>query len=102
MFLGKFLGVGWERWLVFLPITVASKNVCLSIIFKNEFQVIMICQSTTLERTAACSSREFSHIYLRDPEVVKLPELCWYVCTNNFNGLVRHYDLRGALNGNIK
>ena len=65
---------------------------------KNEFQVIIdMPEGTTLERTAVVT-REISQYLNQSEQVVNYQT---YVGTSSpitFNGLVRHYDLRGGSN----
>lgn len=65
---------------------------------KNEFQVVVdMPEGTTLERTAVVS-KELSQYIASQTEVVNYQA---YVGTSSpitFNGLVRHYDLRGGSN----
>jgi multidrug efflux pump subunit AcrB len=65
---------------------------------KNEFQVVIdMPEGSTLERTAAVS-KEIS-AYLRTvPEVVDYQNYIGTSAPITFNGLVRHYDLRGGAN----
>jgi multidrug efflux pump subunit AcrB len=65
---------------------------------KNEFQVIVdMPEGTTLERTAAVT-REIA-LYVREqPEVTDFQVYAGTAGPMNFNGLVRHYDLRRGPN----
>ena len=61
---------------------------------KNEFQVIVdMPEGTTLERTAAVT-RELAAYLAGQPEVVTFQTYAGTAAPINFNGLVRHYDLR--------
>ncbi len=65
---------------------------------KNEFQVIVdMPEGTTLERTAAVT-RELAAYLAEQPEVVTFQTYAGTAAPINFNGLVRHYDLRRGPN----
>ena len=65
---------------------------------KNEFQVVIdMPEGTTLERTATVS-REIGQYLAQRPEVVNYQSYVGTSAPITFNGLVRHYDLRGASN----
>lgn len=65
---------------------------------KNEFQVIIdMPEGTTLERTATVT-REIGQYLSQRPEVVNYQSYVGTSAPITFNGLVRHYDLRGASN----
>jgi multidrug efflux pump subunit AcrB len=65
---------------------------------KNEFQVIVdMPEGTTLERTAAVT-RELAAYLAEQPEVVTFQTYAGTAAPINFNGLVRHYDLRRGAN----
>ncbi|MBI6120085.1 efflux RND transporter permease subunit [Salegentibacter maritimus] len=65
---------------------------------KNEFQVIIdMPEGTTLERTANVT-REIGQYLAQRPEVVNYQSYVGTSAPITFNGLVRHYDLRGASN----
>lgn len=65
---------------------------------KNEMQVVIdMPEGTTLERTAAVT-REISNYLARRPEVVNYQNYVGTSAPITFNGLVRHYDLRGGSN----
>lgn len=95
-----FLGVTFILLLgsisLFFTKTVAVKM--LPFDNKNEFQVVIdMPEGTTLERTAAVTQDIAQYLSSR-PEVVNYQS---YVGTSSpitFNGLVRHYDLRGGNN----
>ena len=63
---------------------------------KNEFSVVIdMPEGTTMERTAVVAKEIAS--YLREqPEVVNYQAYIGTASPINFNGLVRHYDLRSA------
>ena len=65
---------------------------------KNEFQVVIdMPEGTTLERTAAVA-REITQYLSSRPEVVHYQSYTGTSAPITFNGLVRHYDLRGGSN----
>lgn len=65
---------------------------------KNEFQVVIdMPEGTTLERTAAVS-KEIAQYVSTVPEVVDYQNYVGTSAPITFNGLVRHYDLRGGSN----
>jgi multidrug efflux pump subunit AcrB len=65
---------------------------------KNEFQVVIdMPEGTTLERTAAVT-KEIAQYLSTVPEVVNYQNYIGTSAPITFNGLVRHYDLRGGSN----
>lgn len=65
---------------------------------KNEFQVVMdMPEGTTLERTGVVA-REIGQYLSNRPEVVNYQSYVGTSAPITFNGLVRHYDLRGGSN----
>ncbi len=65
---------------------------------KNEFQVVVdMPEGTTLERTALVT-KEISQYLTTIPEVVDYQNYIGSSAPITFNGLVRHYDLRGGSN----
>ena len=65
---------------------------------KNEFQVVIdLPEGTTLERTAAVTKEIGAYLSTR-PEVVNYQSYVGTSAPITFNGLVRHYDLRGGSN----
>ncbi len=65
---------------------------------KNEFQVVIdMPEGTTLERTAAVT-QEIAQYLSTIPEVVNYQNYIGTSAPITFNGLVRHYDLRGGSN----
>ncbi|WP_281637908.1 efflux RND transporter permease subunit [Flavobacterium marginilacus] len=65
---------------------------------KNEFQVVIdMPEGTTLERTSAVT-REIAHYLSTRPEVVNYQNYIGTSAPITFNGLVRHYDMRGGSN----
>ncbi|MEP0984904.1 efflux RND transporter permease subunit [Ekhidna sp.] len=105
-----FLESGVKRW-VMLGITVVllfgsmamffTKSVVVKMLpfdNKNEFQVIIdMPEGTTLERTAAVTA-EIAQYLAGEPEVVNYQTYAGTSAPITFNGLVRHYDLRGGSN----
>jgi len=65
---------------------------------KNEFQVVIdMPEGTTLERTAAVT-QEIAQYLSTVPEVVNYQNYIGTSAPITFNGLVRHYDIRGGSN----
>lgn len=65
---------------------------------KNEFQVVIdMPEGTTLERTAAVAN-EIAQFLSTVPEVLDYQTYAGTSAPITFNGLVRHYDLRGGSN----
>ena len=65
---------------------------------KNEFQVVIdMPEGTTLERTAAVT-KEIAQYLSVQPEVVNYQNYIGTSAPITFNGLVRHYDMRGGSN----
>lgn len=65
---------------------------------KNEFQVVIdMPEGTTLERTSAVTQEIAQYLRTRS-EVVNYQSYVGTSAPITFNGLVRHYDLRGASN----
>lgn len=65
---------------------------------KNEFQVVIdMPEGTTLERTAVVAQEIAQYLATR-PEVVNYQSYVGTSAPITFNGLVRHYDLRGGSN----
>lgn len=105
-----FLDSGVKRW-VMLGATVIllfgsmsmflTKSVAVKMLpfdNKNEFQVVIdMPEGTTLERTAAVA-REIAQYVSTIPEVVNYQSYVGTSAPITFNGLVRHYDLRGGSN----
>lgn len=98
------------RWVTIITVTVLLFASTLLLVFKlvtvkmlpfdnkNEIQVIIdMPEGTTLEQTAAATKDMAS--YLRDiPEVENYQTYVGTAAPINFNGLVRHYDLRQGPN----
>lgn len=109
-FINPLLSSRRKRWVFMISLSVVllgtmfmfyNKSVAVKMLpfdNKNEFQVIIdMPEGTTLERTAALTS-EIGQ-YLSEQELVRNYQ--GYVGTSgpiSFNGLVRHYDLRGGNN----
>ncbi|WP_108423974.1 efflux RND transporter permease subunit [Flagellimonas amoyensis] len=101
---------GKKRWL-FLGITVVLLLASIAMFFtksvavkmlpfdnKNEFQVVIdLPEGTTLERTSAVAKEIGAYLSTR-PEVVNYQSYVGTSAPITFNGLVRHYDLRGGSN----
>lgn len=99
-----------KRW-VFLIITIVlllgsvlmffTKSVAVKMLpfdNKNEFQIVIdMPEGTTLERTALVT-KEISQYLATKPEVVNYQNYIGTSAPITFNGLVRHYDLRGGSN----
>ncbi|GFD82289.1 multidrug transporter AcrB [Tenacibaculum sp. KUL118] len=99
-----------KRW-AFLGITIALLLGSMSLFFtksvavkmlpfdnKNEFQVVIdMPESTTLERTDAVT-KEIAQYLATRLEVVNYQSYVGTSAPITFNGLVRHYDLRGGSN----
>ncbi|MEO9482462.1 MAG: efflux RND transporter permease subunit [Ekhidna sp.] len=65
---------------------------------KNEFQIVIdMPEGTTLERTAVVT-KEIAQYLSTVPEVVNYQNYIGTSAPITFNGLVRHYDLRGGSN----
>ncbi|MEZ4875705.1 MAG: efflux RND transporter permease subunit [Flavobacteriaceae bacterium] len=65
---------------------------------KNEFQVVIdMPEGTTLERTAVVA-KEIAQYLSTVPEVVNYQNYIGTSAPITFNGLVRHYDMRGGSN----
>lgn len=65
---------------------------------KNEFQVVIdMPEGTTLERTSAVT-KEIAQYLSTKPEVVSYQNYIGTSAPITFNGLVRHYDMRGGSN----
>ena len=99
-----------KRWL-FLGVTIVLLLGSLSMFFtnsvvvkmlpfdnKNEFQVVIdMPEGATLERTAVVTQEIAQYLSTR-PEVVNYQSYVGASAPITFNGLVRHYDLRGGSN----
>lgn len=101
---------GGKRWLM-LGITVVLLLIAVSGFFfkwvavkmlpfdnKNEIQVVIdMPEGSTLERTYA-ATQDIAQYIKTIPEVVNYQSYTGSSAPITFNGLVRHYDLRGASN----
>lgn len=99
-----------KRWM-FLGITVVLLLVAVSAFFtkwvavkmlpfdnKNEIQIVIdMPEGSTLEKTAAVT-QEIAQYLKTVPEVVNYQNYIGTSAPITFNGLVRHYDMRGASN----
>ncbi|MBO0320679.1 efflux RND transporter permease subunit [Muricauda sp. CAU 1633] len=99
-----------KRW-IFIGITVVllfasvgmffTKSVAVKMLpfdNKNEFQVVIdLPEGSTLERTSAVAKEVGAYLSTR-PEVVNYQTYVGTSAPITFNGLVRHYDLRGGSN----
>jgi multidrug efflux pump subunit AcrB len=99
-----------KRWL-FLGITFLLLIASMALFFtksvavkmlpfdnKNEFQVVIdMPEGTTLERTGVVTKEIAQYLSTR-PEVVNYQSYVGTSAPITFNGLVRHYDLRGGSN----
>lgn len=82
--------------LMFFTKTVAVKM--LPFDNKNEFQIVIdMPEGTTLERTALVT-KEISQYLATNQEVINYQNYIGTSAPITFNGLVRHYDLRGGSN----
>ncbi|NVK53372.1 MAG: efflux RND transporter permease subunit [Flavobacteriaceae bacterium] len=109
-FEGALIESKTRRWL-FLGFTFAllmgsivlffTKSVAVKMLpfdNKNEFQVVIdMPEGTTLERTAVVTQEIAQYLATR-PEVVNYQNYVGTSAPITFNGLVRHYDLRGGSN----
>ncbi len=100
----------WKRWL-FLGVNTLILLGVMSMFFtqsvavkmlpfdnKNEIQVVIdMPEGTTLERTAAVA-KEIALFASQQEEVVHYQIYAGTAAPITFNGLVRHYDLRGGSN----
>jgi multidrug efflux pump subunit AcrB len=104
--ISPMLETRWKRWAFILGTTallVASSSLLyfklvavkmLPFDNKNEFQVVIdMPEGTTLERTAVVAS-EVAAFLREQPEVTHYQSYVGTASPINFNGLVRHYDLR--------
>jgi len=95
-FLGITLVLLLGSMLMFFTKSVAVKM--LPFDNKNEFQIVIdMPEGTTLERTALVT-KEISQYLAKEPEVVNYQNYIGTSAPITFNGLVRHYDLRGGSN----
>jgi len=96
IFLGGTFAVLMGTMALFFTNSVAVKM--LPFDNKNEFQVVIdMPEGTTLERTGVVA-QEISQYLSTRPEVVNYQNYIGTSAPITFNGLVRHYDLRGGSN----
>ena len=96
LFLGGTFVVLMATMVLFFTNSVAVKM--LPFDNKNEFQVVIdMPEGTTLERTAVVTQEIAQYLSTR-PEVVNYQNYIGTSAPITFNGLVRHYDLRGGSN----
>jgi multidrug efflux pump subunit AcrB len=96
VFLGGTFVVLIATMMLFFTNSVAVKM--LPFDNKNEFQVVIdMPEGTTLERTAVVTQEIAQYLATR-PEVVNYQNYIGSSAPITFNGLVRHYDLRGGSN----
>lgn len=96
LFLGGTFAILLATFGLFFTNSVAVKM--LPFDNKNEFQVVIdMPEGTTLERTAVVT-KEISQYLATRPEVVNYQNYIGTSAPITFNGLVRHYDLRGGSN----
>ena len=96
LFLGGTFVLLIATMLLFFTKSVAVKM--LPFDNKNEFQVVIdMPEGTTLERTAVVTKEIAQYLSTR-PEVVNYQNYIGTSAPITFNGLVRHYDLRGGSN----
>ncbi|AUC85530.1 multidrug transporter AcrB [Polaribacter sp. ALD11] len=96
LFLGGTFVVLMATMVLFFTNSVAVKM--LPFDNKNEFQVVIdMPEGTTLERTGVVTQEIAQYLSTR-PEVVNYQNYVGTSAPITFNGLVRHYDLRGGSN----
>ncbi|MBU3010946.1 efflux RND transporter permease subunit [Polaribacter vadi] len=96
LFLGGTFFVLIATMMLFFTNSVAVKM--LPFDNKNEFQVVIdMPEGTTLERTGVVTQEIAQYLSTR-PEVVNYQNYIGTSAPITFNGLVRHYDLRGGSN----
>jgi len=96
IFLGGTFFVLFATFGLFYTNSVAVKM--LPFDNKNEFQVVIdMPEGTTLERTAVVA-KEISQYLATQPQVMNYQSYVGTSAPITFNGLVRHYDMRGGSN----
>ena len=96
LFLGGTFVLLMATMVLFFTKSVAVKM--LPFDNKNEFQVVIdMPEGTTLERTGVVTQEIAQYLSTR-PEVVNYQNYIGTSAPITFNGLVRHYDLRGGSN----
>jgi len=98
----RWLFLGGTFWVLMATMTLFFTNsVAVKMLpfdNKNEFQVVIdMPEGTTLERTAVVTQEIAQYLSTR-PEVVNYQNYIGTSAPITFNGLVRHYDLRGGSN----
>ncbi len=100
----------WKRW-TFIGVVTFLLMASMTLVYfekvavkmlpfdnKNEFQVIIdMPEGTTLERTAAVT-KELAAFIAQQENVINYQTYVGTASPMNFNGLVRHYDLRRGSN----
>lgn len=105
-----FIESAWKRWTLIIGVTTLMLASVLLFLFKavevkmlpfdnkNEVQVVIdMPEGTTLERTDA-AAKDIAMALKDIPEVVNYQTYSGTASPINFNGLVRHYDLRRGPN----
>jgi len=108
--INPMLESGWKRWSFIGAVTILLFGSMTLVYFKlvavkmlpfdnkNEFQVVIdMPEGTTLERTAAVT-KELSAYIAQQENVLNYQSYVGTASPMNFNGLVRHYDLRQGSN----
>ncbi len=108
--INPMLESGWKRWTFIGGVTILLFGSMTLVYFKlvavkmlpfdnkNEFQVVIdMPEGTTLERTAAVT-KELSAYIAQQGNVLNYQSYVGTASPMNFNGLVRHYDLRQGSN----
>lgn len=98
----RWLFLGFTAFLLFGSVVLFfTKTVAVKMLpfdNKNEFQVVIdMPEGTTLERTNVVAQEVAQYLATRD-EVVNYQTYVGTSAPITFNGLVRHYDLRGGSN----
>lgn len=109
-FMRPLIETPWKRW-AFIGSTSVLLFASMALFYfrmvevkmlpfdnKNEFQIIIdMPEGTTLERTAVVA-KEVAAYVRKQPEVIHYQTYVGTAAPMNFNGLVRHYDLRRGPN----
>ncbi len=109
-FMNPFINSSWKRWTFIGVVTLLLMGSMSMLYFrmvevkmlpfdnKNEFQVIIdMPEGTTLERTNVVT-QEIAAYLRNQTEVTSYQTYVGTAAPMNFNGLVRHYDLRSGSN----
>lgn len=96
----RWIALGGTAILLLLSVSLFfTKTVAVKMLpfdNKNEFQVVIdMPEGTTLERTLAVT-KEIAQYLSEVPEVINYQNYIGTSAPITFNGLVRHYDLRGG------